>query len=168
MKLISMAAIIVAALTAASVSASPAASRSLPPNNSVLTHAADAAANRVVVLRVESLGSGSARAVVIRRPTGKSTQDFILVIASTSPADLAKAVATLMFSRRTHGPQVTSELRAEISPAAASTGLRSKDSQRATRDLARLAQARVVSIKGVGHGPAIGIATANVAARQKK
>ena len=122
--------------------------------------------NRVVVLRVADIGSTATRAVVIRRPGIGTSNDFIVVDATTTPRDLAKAVAVLMFSRRTQGAQVGRELRAEIA-AADSTLLASKDVERAAKDLARLGKAKVASVAGIGKGPVVGITTASVKAKKK-
>ena len=122
---------------------------------------------RAVVVRVQRLTTIGTRAIVVRRPAGQVSQDFILVSASTSAADLARAVATLMFSRHTQGASVHREMRAEISAAPVNNQQKTADLQRAARDLARLPRAHAVNIKGVGHGPAIAIAVTAAPAKRK-
>lgn len=113
-------------------------------------------ANSIDVMLVRALPDPSARAVVIRRPLRNGSHNIILVSPATSPADLAKAVATLIQSVRSKGATIKQEMRAHVT-AAASKRTPSPDDKRAAEDLRRLTRAQRVSIPGVGDGPRIEI-----------
>jgi len=125
------------------------------------------APSRALLLRVNDLGSPTARAVVIRRPAGAFTQDIILVSEATSASDLARAVAALMFSRRTRGSKIPGEIRANVIAEPGRNARRTHDEQLAAQDLTRLSRARVVEVDGVGRGPGVAITPAPVQQRDR-
>ena len=127
---------------------------------SASTAAAAADPNVATVVRVASLGSVTARAVVIRRP-GPAPQNLILVTAATTAPDLAKAVGQLMQSRRRSGATVVREQRAYITPAAPNR--QSADVRRAAFHLRRLARARDYTVPGIGVARALSVRLAEVA-----
>ncbi len=124
------------------------------------------------LMLVDDLGKADARAVVIRRP-GPMPNNIVLVTRSTTPAELAHAVATLIASRRSRGDGVEREMRALIGaapPSAPPRAVRSSGSSGkggataakptpsqilATSDLKRLLAAPDFAIPGVGRGPAL-------------
>ena len=122
---------------------------------------------KVLVLQVNQLPRPEARAVVIRRPAAPVSHDIILVSSATTSADLARAVATVVFSRRTHGMTVSREMRADIAPVAIRTNTKSDDEKLAERDLLRLQKGKAVTVDGIGRGRAIAITPAQVSARRK-
>jgi hypothetical protein len=130
-----------------------------------VARASDVAPSRALLLRVNDLGNPTARAVVIRRPAGAFTQDIILVSDATSASDLAKAVAALMFSRRTRGSKLKGEIRANVIAEPSRNARRTHDEQLAAQDLARLGSARVVDVDGIGRGPGVAITPAPVQPR---
>jgi H+/gluconate symporter-like permease len=135
--------------------------------NTSLTQARRTTGAKVLVLQVDQLPSPGARAVVIRRPATPVSHDIILVSAATSSSDLARAVATVMFSRRTHGTSVSREMRADIAPSTDKAKGKNDDEKLAERDLRRLQRAKAVTVEGVGRGRAIAVTPAQVTARKK-
>jgi hypothetical protein len=133
---------------------------------SIAAESQQKSANRAVIMKVEKLSQPEAAAIVIRRPTSAGTQDFIIVDDETQPEDLARAVGALLFSRRSQGATVTRELRANVAPAPRRTTKKTRDEITATRDLARLRGAPVVSVPGIGTGRVLQVATAAVKPRK--
>jgi hypothetical protein len=122
---------------------------------------------RALVVKVPGIGKPNTRAVVVRRPDGAGSRDFILVDQSTTPIDLAKAVATLIHSRRMLGHKLRGEIRAEIAPAVRRTTRITSDERLAARDLQRLNRARLVNLPGIGSGRAVPITPAAVVPRTR-
>jgi hypothetical protein len=109
----------------------------------------NATSNAVVVVQVNHLDPPNAKALLIRRPTAYPP-NVILVTPSTTPAELARAMATMIRSRAKHGNQVPRELRAPISEVQSQP--RSMNEKRALSDLARLKNAPEVTIPGLAQG----------------
>jgi hypothetical protein len=126
-----------------------------------------AVSGRALVIKVARIGKPNTRAVVVRRPQGGRIQDIIVVDNSTTAADLAKAVATLMYSRRSLGNKLPGEIRADVAPAARRTTRITPDERLASRDLARLRNARVVTLPGIGSGRAIPVAPSTVLSKTR-
>jgi hypothetical protein len=105
------------------------------------------------LMLVESIDHPTARVLLIRRP-GDVPNNIILVTRSTTPADLAKAVSALITSRRTQGDFVQREMRAFVTPKAATPRPTSSE-RRAAADLRRLPLHPSFDVEGIGRGPAL-------------
>src|SRR5687767_14282444 len=119
------------------------------------------------LMLVDTLPGTNARAVVIRRP-GDLPNSLILVSRSTSPAELAKAVAALTCSRKHRGDEVDREMRTTIVASTPAPDTKPTPNQRrAEADLRRVALAPEFVVKGIARGPAIVIRMADDTAGRK-
>ena len=142
-----------------------AAARSSSRRDTVLFYWKDPAI--ATLMLVDTLPGPNARAVVIRRP-GDLPNNIILVTRSTSPAELAKAVAALTFSRRTRGDDVDREMRTTIlATVPVADAKPTPNERRAEADLRRVVLAPEFVVRGIARGPAIVIRMAADTAGRK-
>jgi hypothetical protein len=146
-------------VTVSDRSSAQAQARSSSRRDTVLLYWKDPAIATLIL--VDSLPGPNARAVVIRRP-GDMPNNIILVTRSTSPAELAKAVAALTFSRRNKGDDVDREMRTTIvATTPAADAKPTPNERRAEADLRRVVLASEFAVRGIARGPAIVIRMAD-------
>jgi hypothetical protein len=114
---------------------------------------ASAAGALATIVQVPDLGATDRRAVILRRADGEPP-NVVLVSATTTAADLARAMGALVRSVETRGPQVQRDIRAYVVADTNRTHPLTNEG-RARQDLVRLSTAPVYNIDGVGPGKAI-------------